>query len=250
MSKTNIFILIIYAFLCFSCGESYEVDELYKQQIPNSSKVIYCFDAWSKYNDSHKSGCAILDSTEEFKISKIEELPSSYFDGKPSIEKIKLINVTSSYENPPTQKDTLLNPKKHYFRKFNGLDVEITEYNKTYGSGSIDTGLKIYNFEKFIESKDSLTFYDIEYKTGEKLSQKTAFPKGNIKIVEDNNGKIIYVRIEQFINKKGAIYKPTKPLELVKNQPIIGFATYEFHPKKTINSRELTNIGIYKKVKK
>lgn len=249
----KIIISITICSLYFSCGrvdESYEVSELYKQQISNSSSVIYYFDAWSKYNDSHKFGCAILDSTEQFKISKIEELPSYYFDGKPTAEKIKLINVIFSGENPTTDKDTLLSPKNHYSKKINGHNIEITEYNETYGSATIDTGLKRFNFEKFIESKDSLTFYDVEWQNGEKLSSKITFPKGNIKIIEDNKGKIININIEQFINKRGAIYKPTNPLELVENQPIVGFATYEFHPQKTTNSRELTNVGIYKMVKK
>lgn len=249
MIHRNIYILITACSFCFSCGEAYEVDELYRQQIPNSSKLIYYFDACSKYNDSQKFGCVILDSTEEFKISKIQELPSTYFDGIPTSEKIKLINLVFSGENSTKEKDTLLNPIKHYSRKFEGLNLEITEYNETYGSAP-EIGLKEFNFEKFIESKDSLTFYDVEWKTGEKLSQKITFQKGNIKIIEDKNGNIIYINIKQFINKKGGIYKPTEPFKLIENQSIVGFATYEFHPKKVIRSSELTNIGIYKIVKK
>ena len=245
----NIILLIITSLILSSCSEAYELSELYKQQILNSNKQIYYFSAWSKYNDSSIAGCVILDSNEVFDFFKYKELPFTYFDGMPTNKKIKLIHIISPF-NFTTEKDTLLVPIKHYFKKHDGFDIEISEYNHTYGGGAVNTGLREYSFEDYSESTDSLTFYNVKWRDkNEILYSNLTLQKGNVKIIEDNNGKIISINIDQFICIKGGIYEPTNPLKLIENRPNVGFKYYQFYPINTIYSNGLSNIGIYKKVK-
>ena len=67
--------------------------------------------------------------------------------------------------------------------------------------------------------------------------------------MDSTNNNISYIEIEQAIITRGNIYKPTAPLELISNQPIVGSATYRFYPQTNINSRTLTDYGIWKRVK-
>ncbi|PTS98931.1 hypothetical protein DBR11_13760 [Pedobacter sp. HMWF019] len=182
-------------------------------------------------------------------MSKITSLPGSYFAEAPRKDYIKLIQVNGG-KNPTTAKDTILNPSKHYFKNIKGIKFEITEYNDTYGSSPMNTGLMEYEFETIKETNDRLIFENVTHKAGIELPSKISFAKGNITIFEDTTGRIHRIIIEKFIRMKGEIYKPTKPLEIVPDQAIIGFATFYFIPKKLLYSSAFTNEGIFKQVRK
>ncbi|ETZ23372.1 hypothetical protein N824_18085 [Pedobacter sp. V48] len=232
----------------YGCNPSWDVT-LYSQKIRGSNKIIYQYDAWGG-RDSHQSGFAILDSAEEFNMSKITSLPGSYFAETPRKGYIKLILVNNG-ENPTTAKDTILNPVKHYFKNIQGIKFEITEYNDTYGSSPMNTGLMEYEFGAIKETNDGLTFENVVHKSGGiEWPSKVSFPKGNITVFEDTTGRVHHIIIEKFIRMKGEIYKPTKPLEIVPDQAIIGFATFYFIPKKLLKSSTLTNEGIFKQLRK
>jgi hypothetical protein len=152
-------------------------------------------------------------------------------------------------QNPRSPADTLLVPIKRYTSQTNDIRIEIVEYNDTYGSATMNTGLMEYEFDSFKESRDSLTFYNITKKFGgNPLSSITSFAKGNIKII-DSADAIIRIEIEQFIIGRGSIYKPTAPLILVPNQPVVGMATYSMFPKKDIRMNALSDYGVFKRIK-
>lgn len=245
--RKKLFLFLVSVIMFYGCNPSWDVT-LYSQKIRGSNKIIYQYHAWGG-RDSHQSGFAILDSAEEFNMSKITSLPGSYFAEAPRKDYIKVIQVNSS-KNPTTEKDTILNPSKHYFKNIKGIKFDITEYNDTYGSSPMNTGLMQYEFETIKETNDHLIFENVTHKSGIELPSKVSFPKGNITIFEDTTGRIHRIIIEKFIRMKGEIYKPTKPLEIVPDQAIIGFATFYFIPKKLLNSSAFTNEGIFKQVRK
>ncbi|RZL44839.1 MAG: hypothetical protein EOP00_18885 [Pedobacter sp.] len=246
--RTKSFLFLGSILMVYGCNPSWDVN-LYSQKIRGTNKIIYQYDAWGG-RDSHKSGITILDSAEEFNMSKITSLPGSYFAEIPTKDYIKLIRVNNG-ENPTTEQDTVLKPSKHYFKNIKGIKYEVTEFNDTYGSSTMNTGLMKYEFEMVKETNDSLTFENVVHKFGGiKWPSKISFPKGNITVVDDTTGRVHRIVIEQFIRMKGEIYKPSKPLEIVTNQAIIGFATFYFIPKKHIKSSALTNEGIFKQVRK
>jgi len=242
----KLFIIIGCTLIISGCKPSWDVT-LYSQKIKGSNKIIYQYDAWGG-RDSHKFGFAILDSAEEFDMSEITSLPGSYFAETPTKDHIKLINIRN-LENPTAPKDTVLKPSNEHSKEIMGINFDIIEYNETYGRSPMNTGLMEYEFDTVREKNDSLTFENVSHKFGIKLPSNVSFPKGNITIVEDSIGRVHRIIIEKFIRMKGEIYKPTKPLEIVPGQAIIGFATFYFLPKRTLKSSSLTNDGIFKEVK-
>lgn len=245
---------ILITVILSACGSTNEVNEkldsLYRQRIENSNYVLYEFNYTGAFvTSSDFSGITILDSNETFTKSKIDRLPCSYFITKPSIDNLKMLNIDFG-KIPRTEKDTLLTPKGQYIKNFNGVQFNITEFNNTYGSATMNTGLMRYEFDSLKETKDSLTFYNVTKIFGGKFfPSTTSFLKGNIKVVDSKDNRILYVQIEQAIIERGNIYKPTSPLELVPNHPIVGSATYKFYPRTAINSKTLTDFGIWKRVK-
>jgi hypothetical protein len=107
-----------------------------------------------------------------------------------------------------------------------------------------------YEFDRFIESNDSLTLFNVSKKFGGKVfSENTSFEKGNIKIVENDAKKLLYIQIKQPIVERGSIFKPTSPFELVPNQPIVGIATYEFYPRDSLTTENLSEYGLWRRIK-
>lgn len=227
-----------------------KLNSLYRQRIVNSNYVLYDFAySGSFVTNGEFTGLTILKANEPFTESKIERLPGSYFSTKPEIGNLNLVDIQNS-TNPTTQKDTLLTPAARYTKTFNGVKFNITTYHQTYGSATMNTGLMRYEFDGLKETNDSLIFYKVKTKFGGKtFPSTTSFLKGNIKLIDSSDHKILYVQINQAIIERGSIYKPTDPLKIVSNQPIVGNAIYEFYPKNTIKSTSLTDIGIWKKVK-
>jgi hypothetical protein len=241
-------------FVLGSCIRTTETNEglysLYRQRIEDSNYVLYEFWYLSDFaTSSDYGGLTILDSSKTFTRSKIDQLPSSYFQTKPTIRDLKMLDIDFE-QNPTSEKDTLLTPIGHYHKKFNDVDFEITKYNQTYGSATMNTGLMRYEFDSLKETKDSVTFYNVTKIFGGTLfPSTTSFLKGNIKVIDSTDSKIQYIQIKKAIIERGAIYKPTSPLILVPNQPIIGIATYEFYPRNILKSTLLTDFGIWKRVK-
>ncbi|MCF1717027.1 hypothetical protein L0U88_20460 [Flavihumibacter sp. RY-1] len=226
------------------------LQNLYRQRVANSPLVIYDFSfAGGFVTSSDHTGFAILDSTVSFSKDKMNELPCTYFAAVPTNTVFEMIDINYG-QNPRTEKDTLLTPTNHYSKKVGNLQINVSEYKDTYGSATSSTGLMEYEFDIMRETSDSLTFYNVTKKFGGKeFPATTSFVKGNIKVVDSTEGSINYIDVDQVIIKRGDTYKPTKPLELVSNQPIVDMATYRFYPRKAIKTATLTDYGIFKRMK-
>jgi len=256
MTKAITYILV--AFLLTSCNWMGSVPKrtddnlysLYRQRIENSNQVLYQFAYSGTFvTSSDYQGVTILDSTEIFSLDKIIDFPTEYFNSKPKGENLDLIKINYG-SSPTTEKDTVLTPIKIYKKKINGSELSVTEYNLTYGSATINTGLMRYEFDSFEESNDSLTLFNVIKEFGGKaFSENPSFEKGNIKIVENDDKKLLYIQIKQPIIERGSIYKPTSPFELVPNRPIVGVATYEFYPRDSLTTEKLSEIGLWRRVK-
>ncbi|TVT43579.1 hypothetical protein FNT36_05705 [Hymenobacter setariae] len=246
-------LLLLVPLFLSSCGlgDSPEdhLDSLYRQRISNSKYVIYDFNYAGDFATSlDYGGLTFLDSSAVFSRDKIDKLPSSYFVGKPVAERfhLLLLNYGQGRESP---KDTSLTPVREYTKKYNGVEVAVTEYKHTYGSATLDTGLKQYRFERFQETPDSLIFYSVTNRYGGAPAPAMAFVKGNIQAVEFAGDTVAYLEINRAFIGRGSVYQSPKPFQLVSNQPIVGMTTFRFYPRKTVRAVSLSDIGIYKKVK-
>ena len=231
-------------------SEEDRLHSLYRQRVANSPLLIYDFRFTGGFvTSSDHTGFAVLDSTVSFSKGKMKELPCTYFAAVPTNSVFEMFEINYG-QNPRTERDTLIIPTNHYSKSAGTLQIIITEYNDTYGSATSSTGLMEYDYDSTKETADSLTFYNVTKKFGGKeFPSNTSFVKGNIKVVDSIEGNINYIDVDQVILKRGDIYKPTKPLELVSNQPIVGVATYRFYPRHHTKTTALTDYGIFKRVK-
>ena len=247
-----VILLTLFAGCNFMADTSDEerLQSLYRQRVANSPLVIYDFSfAGGFVTSSEHTGFAVLDSTVLFSKGKMKELPCTYFAAVPTHSVFEMIDINYG-QNPRIEKDTLITPTNLYSNKVGDIQINVTEYNDTYGSATSSTGLMEYEYDSMKETADSLTFYNVTKKFGGKEFPSTAsFVKGNIKVVDSTEGNINYIDVDQVIIKRGDIYKPTKPLELVSNQPIVGMATYRFYPRHSTKTTSLTDYGIFKRVK-
>lgn len=181
-----------------------ELESLYRQRIADSKCVLYEFAYPSTFvTNSGYTGATILDSTLSFSRSRIDRLPCAYFATKPTSRELKLLDVNMG-QTPSTPKDTLLVPSKQYTQRFNGVRFDITEYNDTYGSATIDTGLMEYEFSHLKETSDSLILYGVTRRFGGRdFPATTTFVKGNISVQDSARSYIQYIVVEQAVIKRG-----------------------------------------------
>jgi hypothetical protein len=244
-----IVVLLVLSGCNFPADVQQEPGELFRQRILNSKFVVYDFYYGSEFvTTSDYKGFAILDSAIPFSKNKIRELPSTLFAAIPTSSEIKMIDITYNYSE--TEKDTVMTPAGEQTEKIENMLVSVARYNSTFGSASSSTGLMRYQFDSIKETEDSITFYNVSKVFGGKAFASVAtFVKGNVKIFDSANGNINHVGIRQLIVKRGDIYKPKKPFMVVPNQPIVGEAQYEFYPRHPIKSTQLTDYGIFKRIK-
>lgn len=234
------------AFIVCSCNTNNRtLEELYRMQIPNSSKVIYQFyyegpmafsSAWS--------GTTILDSTETFSESKIIEFPGIFGFNIESANQITAIELRHEENNL----DSLLVPVETYQQTIQGVKIDVARYNRMGGNTISGCGLREYYFDSFKETRDSLYFYGIERKFGQIKTDTCGFKKGGIKLIQNTDGNINRFEIGELVTGLKDTYKPDKPFTIVHEQPIVCHAINYFYPKDTINNFEVSDVGIFKKV--
>jgi hypothetical protein len=227
--------------LLIGCEEPFPIDSIYLQRIENSSKVIYSYSAWSRYSDSNKSGFALMDSTETILISQLEDLPFSYLEGIATKNLIKGIHLVK-----PKDKHNL-NPKPINNYNLNQKNINISVEEKEYemglsNSSYITTGI----FETFMETKDSLFFYGVTCK-GELeplYPNGIGFRKGNIKLVESSDKKLVQIIINQLSE---AYEKGSNKIKSTKEGTyFLRKKNYFFEPKGEIYIKEFSDYGIFK----
>lgn len=231
MKQSIVIILIcILFFCCRSITENKdEFSELYRQRLPNSSKIIYYFSYWGSFVTSRNyTGYSILDSTETFTIDRIKRIEGDialYKDSRNITRTLILFNG----ENHKTDKDTIVIVN----RKDN---VKSSKENTPV---DFDPNLGIsfrYFFEGIIDKADSITFYGVKEDFGKRLSDRISFKK--IGMFVDQKDNIL----------KQITFRRTKLIK-IDNEIKIGTETLEFLPKDTIMTSSLPDYGYFKRIK-
>lgn len=230
-------------------GKYYDLGGLYYQRIPNSTKVLYEFSAWSKYNDSYVGGMILFDSTEVIEMSKInEELPFDYLTELPNDTIIKGVKLVKSVDKFDIKEEE----KNHFSISREKIKIDIGEKEKYELYSTAYCGLQEYNFENIYELGDSLYFKGISTnrKHLPKLEKGIAFKKGNIYLDYNDQGFISKLTINKIIEEQGTMFKykyASRELEEeIKNKFIRCVRTYYFKPIKKIKENTLSEFGIFR----
>lgn len=235
-------LLTMLVFVFQSCDRQ-EIIEKYTQTIPNSNIVIYIVN----YNfggippKGNQECLIIADSNETIDIDSSFSLGT--FKKRPTSSNIEMVDLSN---NDLSDKDSLLTPLSTDIKKIGNIQLKITTYRQTFGA-PVELHGRDYNFADVSETADSLIFTDIEDDGVMLKPGRQAFVKGNIKVVERDDKSIEYISIKEFVIKRGDVYYPKSPFEIVHNRPIVGSISYCFYPKKRIYANRLSNNGIFKK---
>ena len=240
--KINAFIFS-FLLICFcSCGfdkiGQWDISELYAQKIQGTSKILYKFDAWGG-RDSHVNGFLILDSTKNFKIDLENNLPFYNLSDIPNKAIIEGITheCYNSCGDEYSKSQPIFKPMKIDNSKSNNINIETITY-QYHGYSERNKGLERYVFEKFVETVDSLFFFnlnDVESMNGIHLDNLRV-KKGEIYLQQNENAEIKKIIVEQ------QTLNPTTK-EFIKGM------TFFLTPKSTIFTRNFSEKGIFREVR-
>ena len=240
--KTYTIVFLMLLICLYSCGfeklGQWDISELYAQKIEGTSKILYKYDAWGG-RDSNANGFVILDSTEIFKIDLKKELPFYKLSDIPNKNKIEGITHEcynscgeDYYKSKPNYK-----PMKIDKFQSNNINIENIIYQYR-GYSEKDGGLERYVFEKFIETKDSLFFYnldDVESMDGIHLDELRV-KKGEVYLQQNENKEIQKIIVEQI------------SLNPITKEFIDGRTCF-LTPKNKTFANEFSQRGIFRKIK-
>lgn len=240
--KLRLIVFSILFLLINSCGfkkfGEWDISELYSQKIEGTSKILYKYEAWGG-RDSHVSGFLILDSDKTFKIDLPNTLPFYKLSDIPNKSKIEGImhECFNSCGDGYYKAQPIFTPIKINNTESNNLKIEtiIFQYR---GYSERDRNLESYEFEKFVETKDSLYFYnldDVESMNGIHLDE-LRIKKGEIYLQENEKGEIIKIVAKQ------------KTLDNTTKEILEGRICY-LKPKNKILTTDFSERGIFRQVK-
>lgn len=241
-TKIHTIIFSISLICLYSCGfdklGQWNISELYAQKIEGTSKILYKYDAWGG-RDSNANGFVILDSTETFKIDLKQELPFYKLYDIPN--KTKIEGITHECYNSCGEDYYKSKPnfKPMKIDKFQSNNINIENIIYQYrGYSEKDGGLERYVFEKFIETKDSIFFYnlnDVESMHEIHLDELKV-KKGEI-YLQNNEKK----EIEKIIVEQISLNPTTKEF--------IDGRTCYLTPKNKTFTNEFSQRGIFRRIK-
>jgi hypothetical protein len=226
----------------YGCGtelfeSKWKISSLYAQKIEGTSKILYKYDAWGGL-DANASGFIILDSTVNFKIDLKNELPFYYLSAIPN--KLNIEGVTHECYNSCGEDYAKSKPIFTPMKTGNHTDNTINILTRTFqyrGFSEKRVGLERYVFSEFIETKDSLIFYnleDIESLNGIHLKE-LRIKKGEIYLEKDKNLEMKKLRVyEVKLNTK------TSEIESLR--------TIDLKPLKKIMASEISERGIFRQL--
>jgi hypothetical protein len=257
--KNNL--LIFLATICFACNinkpatdNDRTLESLYRQRIPNSSKVIYAFSyagayAWS----SSDNGQVILDSTEVFSWEKSRnKLP--FYITSIDIDSKKINGI--EFIEPEVS-----NVKGTYKIPYDEMEIVVKQYTSKRGS---DMGL-FYRYKNFYENQDSIIFENLEIDGfGVNVPSPIGFQKGIFTVTEDSCGYVNkfnfdvisqYPLWERMSSKSDTIdISDSKYLFGCNQIDLPPFSNvYIFHialiPDSTSEKQKVSDYGVYKRIK-
>lgn len=238
--KLRLIIFSILSLFLNSCGfGEWDISELYSQKIQGTSKILYKYDAWGG-RDSHVSGFLILDSTKTFKIDLKNSLPFYNLSSIPNKSKIEGVKheCFNSCSEKYYKTEPIFSPMKIENSKSEGLNIE-TKIYQYRGLSEKDKGLRgDFIFEKFVETKDSIYFFDLQEEkyVNNKHLNELKLKKGEVYLRENKVGEITKIVINQ------TTLNP-------QNNEIIEALTYYLMPKNKIKTSDFSDRGIFKEVK-
>lgn len=253
MNKTSTILKLVFIFVVFQSCETGDFSgktgnfsgwgdwnvNLRALKIEGTSLVLYEYDAWGG-RDSHASGYKLLDSTETFSVNTFGDLPFDFLEGIPNKEIIR--GGSSSCRNDCGKNYAKTTPIFTPIEVTNSKRKNINIEHKFYqyrGFSERGQGLKMFHFENFKETRDSLFFYDLDNlksKNREHLDS-LKFRKQSVKISEDCDSFVTKLIVEDLILGE-------------KDDEIISKMTYFLTPKNKTQVDAFSDYGIFKKVKK
>ncbi|PRY88191.1 hypothetical protein BY457_1332 [Marinilabilia salmonicolor] len=204
-----------------------ELGELYRQLIPNSSKVIYFFrfNSNAAFTDDY-TGYTIIDSTEEFSSKDIKELRGGFVNCIGQNNEIQMIKLTWD-ANFKDKNDSI----GCYVDTFEQVKVRTVEYNSGWAKSNR------YKFEKIEENDKTVVFIGLKKEYGKNLPDTVSFEKGGM-FVYDNAGLISYIAFSKLMKRKNE-----------KGVVEYGNESFQFYPKDSIFVTDLSDYGYFKRVK-
>jgi len=225
--------IILLLLIIFGCTEPEWSTTLYSQQIENSSKILYKFDAWGG-RDTHVFGYTILDSTQKFSVNRVRKLPISYLLEIPRYDSILAVEIEKlkRIEERPKR---IYKPTKQYSIQRNGIDIMILRY-QYYGSANRKMFYGKYSFGNFKESRDSLYFFGLDKIYGLTLDSYDllAVEKGNVIIRQNFDNSVVEIRVDN--------------VQLSEDKEIVSIKSYFLSPSYDLKTIEFSDYGIYKEV--
>ncbi|MEL7363152.1 MAG: hypothetical protein AAFN13_13850 [Bacteroidota bacterium] len=207
--------------------------------------MIYHVDA--SYSNTigggYDSGLVIADSTEEFRYGGFGELtPYAVISG---VSRAKVQFVTWTEFPGGLRNDTVttrfIEPLPSEWTEVGNVKVEHARYRGRVGG--VPCRLHEYEFARFEESADSLVVYDLTGRDSV-LSERMAFPKGDIKATLDGSGFVERLEVEEFVTGVYPGYRTSRPLDLV-DLPTVCVATYWLNPAGPERQR-ISDYGVFK----
>jgi hypothetical protein len=225
-----------------SCGQGFELTEIYSQQIEQSDKAILDYQALSFINDGMKFGKTILDKNEIINLGEEDQLSFDFLIGNPQKDTLRLIDLKKGSTKSPQFISTEIST-------FKGITIK-RDY---YSCEDITFFNLAYKFSSLRETKDSLIFLGLEkdYFNIPTNNNEIGFLKGNIKLIESDSLKAIKkIEIPAFLlnhNSNTSVDNVT----IIRNDSlqIDGLVLFSFEPLTLISASKLSDIGIYRRRK-
>ncbi len=223
-----------------SCGMSdfgeWDLSGLSVLRIEGSSNVIYKYSAWGGL-DSHAFGYRLMDSTKTFEVDVRADLPFNKLISIPNKNKISGLKHECEKSCGEYYEKAIPNYQPIQIKKTVKLDIEIENLIYQYkGYSKKSNGFGRFQFESFIETRDSLFFYnldDVKRKNGQHLD--------NLKI------KKCMVDIQNSNDRNEVALIVIETIEIDEsNKKLTSYKTYHLRPKNKIKINEFSDYGIFK----
>ncbi|NMH26744.1 hypothetical protein [Flavobacterium silvaticum] len=202
--------------------------QLYCQKIEDSPKVIYNYIATGG-RDTMIHGFVIMDSSDVFEVDLSKNLDVMYLEEIPNRKFILGIGLEPFEE---AREKEIFDPIEKFNISQEGIDIKVKKYqNAGFQNKSISNG--IYKFERFVETRDSVCFYNLDEPfINPQHLESLKLKKGNLFLRQNKEMEIIEIQIED--------------IQISKSDRIYSHKSYLLKPKGKISVLEFSDYGIFK----
>jgi hypothetical protein len=231
LSLIIILILTLFLFLFFNCKREWSYSQ-YIQKIEGSPKILCKYFATGG-RDTVVQGYVIEDSSAVFEVDLSKNLPFFYLQEIPNSKSIIGIEIEKhNFDSKSNSTTEFCKPLKI----LNILQEGISVKSKLYQSAGFDKKCKdfgYYKFEKFIETRDTLFFYNLDepYEDSHHLNS-LKIKKGNVLLYQNERMEITEIEIED--------------IRFSKSDEILYNKLYRLIPKNKLLVSQFSDYGIFK----